>query len=146
MVWSRSCWPRQSTTTIMILHHGLPTMDNLRSRGLCLVNHCSLCLKEEKSHTRLFIDCSFSLEVWQILLAGFGYARKPRSLRFELRWIVMKRRWKVLFVKLTCTFCAMLYEIWKERNTRIFKEIQMDVQTVSSLIRDLVEVCCNGLS
>ncbi|XP_074277988.1 uncharacterized protein LOC141601592 [Silene latifolia] len=98
----------------------LATVDNLQSRGFYVVNRCSLCELALEYHAHLFFNCSFSKDVWHQLLQWMGMHRAGSCLLTELEHtnVGSTHNWRMAWY---CTsLAAAVYQIWNERNTRLF--------------------------
>ena len=98
------------------------TLDQLKRRGISLVNRCCLCEENEETIDHLLIHCTRAKILWDILLAitGFNWV-PPRSVRqFLLAWqsvSVGKKRKRVWMAAPLCIF----WTLWLERNRVVFK-------------------------
>ncbi|XP_074265558.1 uncharacterized protein LOC141587997 [Silene latifolia] len=138
-VWSRAVLPKHSIITVLAMQNKLATIDQLNSRGICLVNWCVLCKQDAESHTHLFFRCSFSSTIWSMLLHWMKISGRSKQLKRELNWIVSRRakkHWKALWFS-GCV-AALVYSIWEERNIRIFQGIEHDIQYVVKRIQFII--------
>ena len=65
-IWQGYIPPRRSIVVYRALLNKLPTEDNLISRGMCIVSHCSLCMSACETISHLFfllLFCSADLEM-----------------------------------------------------------------------------------
>lgn len=82
---------------------------------------CSLCRLCSEDHDHLFFGCSFSKEVWSIVLGWCMTNKSVFDWNHELQWAVKKLRGKALILALLrLAWRSYIYHIWKERNARIF--------------------------
>ncbi|KAF9622604.1 hypothetical protein IFM89_032503 [Coptis chinensis] len=102
------------------------TADALIHRGSVVSLICTMCGMVDESISHLFLHCSYSLEVWSIMMQPFGlsFPRLARadSLEDLLRcW--QKMRGNGFIAKLwKLTPYAVLWVLWKTRNDRVFHE------------------------
>ncbi|XP_074298997.1 uncharacterized protein LOC141629992 [Silene latifolia] len=116
----------------------LATVDNLQSRGFNMVNRCSLCEIALEDHAHLFFNCSFSKDVWQQLLQWMGMHRAGSCLLAELEQanFQSKHNWRMAWF---CTsLAAAVYQIWNERNSRLFRGRKVAVTEIVSRVKFLV--------
>ncbi|XP_074283365.1 uncharacterized protein LOC141607914 [Silene latifolia] len=116
----------------------LATVDNLQSRGFYMVNRCSLCEISLEDHAHLFFNCSFSKDVWQQLLQWMGMHRAGSCLLAELEQANFrsKHNWRMAWF---CTsLAAAVYQIWNERNSRLFRGRKAAVTEIVSRVKFLV--------
>lgn len=90
------------------------TKDRLISWGLDIAASCILCNNQPESLEHLYFDCYYSKEVWKRLLHWLGWQR--RALPWAHEWRLAPKN-----VLLKACFAAVVYEIWTERNSHIFK-------------------------
>ncbi|XP_074320567.1 uncharacterized protein LOC141657286 [Silene latifolia] len=67
LVHGKGCHPKHSFAGMMVMHNGLPTMDNLMRRGMPFVNRCALCECKSEDVQHLFFDCEFSRQILNII-------------------------------------------------------------------------------
>ncbi|XP_074305598.1 uncharacterized protein LOC141640816 [Silene latifolia] len=116
----------------------LATVDNLQSRGFSVVNRCSLCEIALEDHAHLFFNCSFSKDVWHQLLQWMGMHRAGSCLLTELEHAKFgsTHNWRMAWY---CTsLAAAVYQIWTERNTRLFRGRKATVTEIVSRVKFLV--------
>ena len=98
------------------------TLDQLKRRGIPLVNMCCLCEENEETIDHLLIHCSRAKILWDLLLAitGFHWVF-PRSVRqLLLVWqsvSVGKNGKRVWLAAPLCIF----WTLWMERNRVVFE-------------------------
>ncbi|XP_074301220.1 uncharacterized protein LOC141632581 [Silene latifolia] len=68
LVYDKGCHPKHSFIGMLALHDKLPSIDQLISRGIMLINRCSLCLRQCENITHFFFNCEFSTQVWGIVV------------------------------------------------------------------------------
>ncbi|XP_074305074.1 uncharacterized protein LOC141640008 [Silene latifolia] len=116
----------------------LATVDNMQLRGFYMVNRCSLCEIALEDHAHLFFNYSFSKDVWQQLLQWMGMNRAGSCLLAELEQagIGSKHNWRMPWF---CTsLAAAVYQIWNERNSRIFRGRKAAATEIVSRVKFLV--------
>ncbi|XP_074277055.1 uncharacterized protein LOC141600708 [Silene latifolia] len=112
--------PQHAFISTLAAHKALPTVDNICSRGMLMVNRCVLCGMAMENHQHLFFSCSYSTKVMQGLLIWQGYTRRILSLKHEL-YKLARYKCKTWRKKLACcALAAGIYGLWHERNRRIF--------------------------
>ncbi|CAN1807678.1 hypothetical protein LINPERHAP1_LOCUS25125 [Linum perenne] len=99
------------------------TLDNLQARGFQLPNRCVLCLSQEESVNHLFICCPFASHILGLISSKLSI---PGPLPGEVQPLI--EGWKVTnfgnpFRELQkVVLHCVLWNIWLERNNRIFRE------------------------
>ncbi|CAA7021156.1 unnamed protein product [Microthlaspi erraticum] len=140
-VWFKEFVPRCSFITWLAVQNRLPTKDRLRNWGLNVPAACVLCISGTETHDHLFFDCEFSRDIWRDLASRI-WQNPPLDLSSVITWILQPRpsphASASVIIKLL--FQAAVYLIWKERNSRIFKNISSTSGairvSVDRLIRD----------
>ncbi|XP_074290961.1 uncharacterized protein LOC141617692 [Silene latifolia] len=116
----------------------LATVDNLQSRGFYMVNRCSLCEIALEDHAHLFFNCSFSKDVWHQLLQWMGMHRAGSCLLAELEQANFrsKHNWRMAWFY--TSLAAAVYQLWSERNSRLFRGRKAAVTEIVSRVKFLV--------
>jgi zinc-binding in reverse transcriptase len=96
----------------LLLHNRLNTTENLRKKGWPAIENCALCLARlEESAQHLFLDCSYT----RIILHRMQ-GHTPSGIDSLLSaWQLAQRDNRLR------SWASTTWEIWKERNTRIFQ-------------------------
>lgn len=126
VVWFKYHVPRWSFIHWMIILGRLSTRDRLCQRGVASDPSCPVCCSGLKSHEHLFFDFPFSTWIWSSFMAKNGVQRQRLGLTDEVRWTSLHRGGTTLqhlMFKLSLASC--MYNIWRERNTRIFQGLAL---------------------
>ncbi|XP_043700059.1 uncharacterized protein LOC122650734 [Telopea speciosissima] len=111
----------------------MPTNAAVASRRVCLVSRCELCASSVELDSHLFLDCPFSLRLWQrftdILIVHW-----PSPVSIDDFFLWGKRKARVVPIKdaWTVGMIIMMYCIWLECNHRRFDGIALEVDKVFS--------------
>ena len=105
------------------------TLDLVQKKGWTLANRCFMCLEKEETIDHLFLHCSKTRVLWDLLFALFGVSWVlPSSVRETLlSWHGSfvgkkhKRVWRVASL-------YIFWTIWKTRNRLVFKDDVFSVQ------------------
>ena len=67
--WIKGLTPKINIFYWILLKNKILTQENLQKRGINVVNRCSLCKEgfEDKDH--LFLNCTYSQQVWSSILS-----------------------------------------------------------------------------
>ncbi|CAI0627726.1 unnamed protein product [Linum tenue] len=110
----------------------IQTLDNLKRKGWSIANRCALCEKEEESVDHLFIKCDYGKEVWyKCRMACPSIANTSEDIFSTVR------DWKSSTpnnINEWINFCALhaiTWQLWLERNRRIFQEASQNPTTVA---------------
>ena len=98
------------------------TLDQLKKRGITLVNRCFLCEENEETIDHLLIHCSRAKMLWDLLLAitevNWVFPRTVRQLLIAWQSVsVGKKRKRVWLAAPLCLF----WTLWLERNRVVFE-------------------------
>ncbi|XP_016172465.1 uncharacterized protein LOC107614851 [Arachis ipaensis] len=95
---------------------------------------CVLCNNELEHVYHLFLGCEFAWQVWSAWISGFDYQWSyPGSLKEHyLSWTEEPKSKGNREQRLRC-FCAVIWNIWMERNRRIFHDQSRGVEEIISM-------------
>ncbi|XP_074304499.1 uncharacterized protein LOC141639227 [Silene latifolia] len=65
--------PKHAFTATLAAHHGLATVDNICTRGMAMVNRCTLCYSAAENTRHLFFVCPFSNGILRRFCAARSY-------------------------------------------------------------------------
>ena len=71
-LWKFKAPPRILVFGWLALRNRILTMDNLRRRGMVVVDGFPLCLKDEEFVDHLLLRCNFAYRMWTVVLGWFG--------------------------------------------------------------------------
>lgn len=66
--WVKGLIPKVNIFLWALLQNKILTLDNLQKRGINLVNRCILCKNGFEDRDHLFMNCSYSQQVWTEIL------------------------------------------------------------------------------
>ena len=102
---------------------------------------------ENETRNHLFFECSYSKKIWQQVLGLCRFRRDVLVWSYELRWAVQKLKEKSLIsLILRIGWNAYIYQIWKERNNRIFKQKEEKEEQILEHIKTAVRYRIAALS
>ena len=102
------------------------TLDNLQKRGINVVNRCTLCKNGFEDRDHLFLNCSYTQQVWTKILNFWGMTWvHQNNVEFSFKiWKCPSKDPDAQFLwKLTLPH--LWWGIWKERNNRIFRNKEL---------------------
>jgi hypothetical protein len=125
-LWKTKVPPRVAFFTWTAVLGKLPTIDNLRKRGMVLVNRCCMCKAAAESDDHLFLHCPLAKDLWDTALSLFEVSWvMPQQVRglFDCwtRGLIRHQHsliWKAL------PHCLM-WCLWRERNLRNFEDVEL---------------------
>ncbi|XP_020254288.1 uncharacterized protein LOC109831370 [Asparagus officinalis] len=135
-VWENLNYPKHSFVLWLAVQNRLLTQDKLIRRGIIQVNSCSLCAgAETESRDHLFFKCDYSREVWNGVMDWLKYKWRACEWNLLMDWYNCRLKGKGFKQRTKrMALAATVYCIWKERNSRIFKQ---KVHNAALLIRSI---------
>ncbi|CAA7058257.1 unnamed protein product [Microthlaspi erraticum] len=143
VAWAEAVWfsqniPKHAFIHWVVARNRLPTRDRLRSWGLLFPDSCLLCGTNIETHEHLFFECPYASEVWSTV---FDHSPLQQSFSFAdiQAWILTAA--PIDRVKVICKllFQSSIYEIWKERNSRLHRAVSkppaLVIREIQSTIR-----------
>ncbi|XP_010520997.1 PREDICTED: uncharacterized protein LOC104799997, partial [Tarenaya hassleriana] len=121
LIWFKLAIPRYSIVQWQAITHRLPTKDRLRGWGLQVDSACVLCNADQESHPHLFFACPFSSALWK------HYAARCWPLPLEdllvcSPWMISQSDMSHNRYQIARLIAQVIvYEVWRERNLRIFE-------------------------
>jgi len=135
-VWSPRIWPKISTFLWLLSHNRILTWDNLRKRKFEGPSICLNCKMEEETAVHLMQLCPFSRILWEkVTFRCQKEGRKIGDLNNTIRnWPQAPYQSNILNTLWQIIPGIVMWNLWKERNRRIFKNQSMDEQQVWQII------------
>jgi hypothetical protein len=140
-VWKIWATPKCKFFAWLIIHNRVWTADRLQRRGWPNCGLCPLCNRVQESTAHLFFQCRFSLAVWNSVKAKIGLLDITTT-----DWVHMvsvKEWWSKLTLArspnrkgLASLLMIVSWELWKERNSRVFRNVSAPSTIVVGKIMD----------
>jgi hypothetical protein len=142
MIWSPWAPAKCKFFLWLLLHNRLWCADRLQRRQLPNAYFCPLCLRNLESSLHLFFECPFSRRLWTTVAAW------PHCSSFHPTvWGTAASSWEIWQLMIQQTpdahrrgtsslFTLVCWNIWKERNARIFRQKSASLQLIIAYIRD----------
>jgi hypothetical protein len=123
----------------LMVQNRLWTADRLEHRGWPHQDACSFCDQTIEDRQHLFLGCSYTKEVWEEIqrenpVAG-GIACRSNSVSGWWKKIRRFRKNKATRDLVTVAVYGM-WHLWKERNRRIFENVNLNPLDLAFQIRD----------
>ncbi|KAF6158392.1 hypothetical protein GIB67_022472 [Kingdonia uniflora] len=125
LIWFNGCIPSHSFITWNIFKGALKTQTKLKRWGLVAQSVCLFCWAEEETENHIFFTCCYAKWIWEQLLQKLGFNRSTLNYNEEIQWVLSQipgYSLKSILQKL-CVNC-FIYHIWRERNNRVFNNVQ----------------------
>ncbi|KAL0284815.1 UNVERIFIED_CONTAM: hypothetical protein Sradi_7188300 [Sesamum radiatum] len=141
-------WPSEADLTFskLCLTSRLCTLNNLMksfgNRNLELYDGSTVCAlwgQQLETHIHLFFRCSFTTCCLEVLNRHVRFGWPNRGWQHDITWAA--RRWRsrhLLNEASRALLASIVYNIWRERNSRIFSDIASSSEAVA--VRALEEV------
>lgn len=124
MVWSTGVMSRHSFIWWLTIHMKLKTRVFLQSRGMQISAECCFCNHDGENVSHIFFNCQFSKQIWKEVLVKMNIKHTPRSWELEWHWVQTRFKGRAKQKKiLRATFAFTIYQIWIERNSRLFTNV-----------------------
>jgi hypothetical protein len=123
------------------------TLDNLRKRGLIVVDWCCMCKRSGESINHLLLHCEVARTLWSVLFTLFGvkWVLNGRVLDLMACWKGQRGNKMVMEVWKMAPLCLM-WTIWKERNARCFEDTELTMAELSNRFLKLLFLWAGVLS
>ncbi|CAN7125978.1 unnamed protein product, partial [Brassica rapa subsp. narinosa] len=119
-VWFKGHIPKHAFTMWIAVLDRLPTRNRLASWGMLTPISCCLCSSSDESRDHIFVECDYTKELWrQMLIKLSDTTRTFDSWLHLLAWCSLNTNKSQKTLRKTAVQ-AIIYNIWTERNKRIF--------------------------
>ena len=118
-------WLKISTFLWLVVHNNILTQDNLWKRGFIGPSWCHLCGQEEETQNHLLNICPYSSCIWNHNASIMRMSDRNCTILKEIIEGYRSSTFQSPIVNRIRQFLPgfILWNIWKERNGRIFKSI-----------------------
>jgi hypothetical protein len=148
IIWRSKLWSKVSTFLWLMVHNQILTWDNLRKRGFIGPSICYLCQQQEESMEHILNQCSSSGEIWD---QASQIMRKTNRERDNI--ISTIRNWGTeaykspILNRIWQLFPGFIvWQLWKERNMRIFHSQASTPSNIwSKIFENIQETICAQL-
>ncbi|XP_060182186.1 uncharacterized protein LOC132611836 [Lycium barbarum] len=115
----------------------LLTRDRLMKWGAIDSAGCPLCYHINECHDHLFFACSYSFGVWSKLLRLQSIHRTAKNWQEEKQWAATYATGRSVKAEIYWMCLAgAIYHVWLERNSRVFREGQMEER---AMVRQIIQ-------
>ncbi|XP_074305391.1 uncharacterized protein LOC141640519 [Silene latifolia] len=134
-VHDSAVYPKHRFIGHLAVQMRLPTVDSLVQRGFSWINRCALCEAAQETHQHLFFECTWSAALWTRIQSFFSFATHSNELASVLAWFHSHNRGSSWIKKRKrSALLSVIYQIWQERNHRIFRSQDRSIDVVSQLV------------
>jgi hypothetical protein len=127
-IWRSKAPPRVAFFAWTAAHGKILTVDNLRRKGMVLVNRCWLCEADGESVDHLLLHCGTARALWNAFFTRFDLCWvMPRSVKELLASWCSSGRSRSAVVWKMVPLCIM-WCVWSERNLRCFVDLSRPIE------------------
>ncbi|KAL0446258.1 UNVERIFIED_CONTAM: putative mitochondrial protein [Sesamum latifolium] len=114
-------------------HGALPTLRNLKDRGVCPDTQCPRCDNDQEDLFHVLFTCSFARLVWA--LTGLRNASLPQRSQDDSGWI--REAFYAMDAHEFALFLTVCWSLWNQRNIFIFEGINTPAHEVVAMAKGL---------
>ena len=133
LVWFNGCLPKAAFFLWLAVKKKLGTQDsirNIQSTALCL-----FCGREIETHSHLFFQCSFSMQVWRCVLQKGSFSAPSLPWDDLITWIVNNWNGQSLTIKAKkLCLATTVYTLWRDKNDRYHNNSVSRAEHIASSI------------
>lgn len=138
LIWKARIEPKCKFLAWLAIQGKAPTVDNLAKKTWPHNSQCSLCFCQPETNDHLFMQCNFTEATWIRIAQALQLPVDCRTYNPNgvSKWVqsIVKGKHKEEQKTLLGTLFSFWWEIWKERNRRIFENKEASHQQVSNHI------------
>lgn len=150
IIWHKVATPKLNVCLYRAYNIFLPTKSKLMHQGFLNCNKCVLCNIDEETNTHLFFECKFTTYVWCWVRVKMKrpITQNDNEIKImdEVQYILNNFRHEELIkeIYVAALSCAV-WQVWKERNCRIFSNEQSsELQVCERIEKQVAELIHYG--
>jgi hypothetical protein len=140
LVWKNWAPPKCKTFAWLVLQDRVWTADRLQRRGWPNCGECQLCKVQGESAAHMLFKCRYSVRIWRMIQSWLGLdSFNPDSWS---AFVTVKEWWSSLCLPggrrrraLSSLFLLVVWELWNERNARVFRGVSSMPSVVFAKIK-----------
>jgi hypothetical protein len=121
-IWQSRVPHKVAFFTWLVAQGKILTLDNLRRRGLWVLDWCFMCKKAGESVNHLMIHCEYAQELWTMIFCLFGVSWVMPQTTYDL--LHCWRRKGPAYVVWNAIPSSLMWLLWRERNQRAFEDAE----------------------
>jgi hypothetical protein len=138
-VWKASIEPKCKFFAWLVLHNKALTVDNMIKKYWECNPICSLCFCQQETTAHLLIHCNYAEALWNIIAERCDLPDYITMSNHQdpVQWVCFLLRSgdkRTERNRLGILFCFW-WQLWKERNRRIFQNAELSVNQVAAIIQ-----------
>lgn len=135
-VWHKFTWPKVSTFLWILCHNRVLTWDNLRKRSFSGPSISYMCRQEEETTIHLMQNCVMGKKLWERIAFR---CQKERRVQDDIRGTIDNGsqapfQSPILNELWTLLPGFLMWNLWKERNRRIFKDQMLPMEKLWNIV------------
>jgi hypothetical protein len=140
IVWKAWAPLKAKNHAWIAIQNRLCTVDRLKTRGWLNCGLCPLCKQCTETTDHLFVSCRFTVRIWELIKDWLGidgiHPRQWAGLTIKEWWTLLVDGATPHRKALASLTLLTVWEIWSERNTKVFR----NKQSPSFVILDKIKV------
>ena len=147
LVWKIWAPPKCKFFAWLVINNRIWTADRLQRRGWPNCDRCPLCKQVQETAAHLLFQCRYTVRVWEMIKSWLGLVDvNPTA------WVTVhsvKAWWNLIDSNASQSRRAMMslimlisWEIWNERNARVFRNTAVPVGVLVARIKDVSKCWC----
>ena len=149
LIWTAWAPPKCKFFSWLAIQNQLWTADRLHSRGWPHNPVCSLCRRARETGNHLFFECRFTRHIWTELANWLAAppllpANWEPAESIHTWWTALARTMGVSRKGVKSIIILICWEIWKERNARIFDRLEAPSFMIIAKIKDEISTWSLG--
>jgi hypothetical protein len=129
-IWKLKHWPKITLFLWLVTHSSILTWDNLSKRGFVGPSICMLCGEADETMNHLLNSCPYTTQIWDqsALIMRTSDRERDSIIDTITNWRdqvfqspLLNRIWQLLL-------SFILWQVWKERNRRFFRNVSLPWQ------------------
>lgn len=127
-IWKSKLIPKVAFFIWLVVKNKVLTMNTLMRRGFVMANRCNLCFQKEEDINHILIHCDYTMQIWDRLWReGKILFQKPHTSTGFIQAMDSEKEkgqpWIILIAHIW-------WQIWKQRNARIFENKLTEAEEV----------------
>jgi hypothetical protein len=108
------------------------TLDNLRKKGVIVIDRCCMCKLNGESVDHLLLHCEVACALWNAIFSRFSlsWVMPLRVVDLFSCWWTGGRSWSAVVWKMVP--CCILWCLWRERKERQFEDKERTIEELIS--------------
>lgn len=129
LIWGGLNVSRCSFITWLASHQRLPTLSKLHKWGIAASDTCKLCNISAETEDHLWLDCSYTNSVLDIILKWLRIETRFQNLNEWYDWLANDTKHNSFLYKFRCScLSTFVYFTWRARNNLLHQNVPTTVE------------------